>query len=116
MLRVDFWNVPVDEAVGYAQLRFWPDWIREVQFNFGVEDGTEEEGGLRGGAELKRCGGRGAGAGGDVDVDGYGYCRQLSEMSRSVLGDVKNVRLVNAGEEVVMYMKEVFLGVKVVSV
>lgn len=62
-MRIDFWNVPLDAALGYAQLRYWPSWLREVQLGFGFEASTEE--GFRGGAELKRCGGSG-------EV-GYGY-------------------------------------------
>ena len=107
ILQVDFRNVPLEEAVSYAQLRHWPEGLREVQLNIEGDEG--DLGGsriiFRGGAALKRCG-RG-------DLGGYGYVRELDESLKTVLCGVRNVTLVDASEDVLMHVSGTFRNAKI---
>jgi hypothetical protein len=105
MLRIDFWNIPLEEAIDYSQLRYWPSWVKEVQFRFGVEEGTE--GGLRGGVELKRCGGGSEGF-------GYGYASQLDEALRHAVSGVRKVTLVDATRDAVMHVFGLFRNARMI--
>ena len=108
ILRVDFWNVPLEEAVEYAQFRHWPEGLGEVQLRIGCDE--ENLGGLssgfRGGVALKRCG-RGNGY-------AYGYVHEWDEKLRWVLRGVRNVMLVDASEDVLMRVSTAFRNAKIV--
>ena len=99
ILRVDFWNVLLGDAIGYGQLWHWPKGLGEVQLRIG---GDEEDLG---------CGFRG-----DVPVNEYEskFSHELDERLRWVLRGVRNVTLVDASEEVFTRVSTAFCNAKIV--